>query len=221
MLRRVALGAVVLGLFLSISQPAIAQAPPKGTVMKLNGSVSSVTRDGIFVAGGGTQYAVFFDNRSKINVSGTAAPEFLTAGTYVQLDSDLDAKGVPTGEVTKLQIIENNAINAPGVYPEGGPDAKPGEAGKYFIRGVIKTNKAGTITVAAGTKPMTFKLGAALSVPVTISDWSLASPNDSISGDGESFPPVQGPNGMITPVWCERMEIKAAAPITKKKKGRK
>lgn len=224
MLRRVALGAVALGLFLSISQSAVAQQQqPQGTPMKItNGTISTVTPQGLIVAGGGTQYAVFFTAQSKINVAGTAAPEFLTAGKYVQLDADLDAKGQPTGEVTKLQIVENNSINSPGVFPEGGPDAKPGEAGKYFIRGTVRTNKSNMLTVAAGPKPMTFKLSPTLSVPVTIPDWGLAVSGDSISGDGRSLAPVPGPNGgMITPVWCERMEIKAVQPITAKKKGKR
>ena len=42
-----------------------------------NGTISTVTPQGLIVAGGGTQYAVFFTPQSKINVAGTAAPEVL------------------------------------------------------------------------------------------------------------------------------------------------
>jgi hypothetical protein len=57
---------------------------------------------------------------------------------------------------------------------------------------------------------------------VTIPNWDLAASGDAIEGDGRSLPPVAGPNGaMITPVWCERMEIKTVAPITGKKKGKR
>jgi len=226
MLCRVAFGVVALGLSVLFSQSASAQAPaapPGGTIMKLDGKVSQVVNgQGVLVNGNdGKQYAVFFTPASKLTVSGSASPEFLAPGSFIQLDTELDGKGQPMGEVSKLQIVAQSTINQPGIFSEAGPDAKPGAAGKYFIRGTVKTNKGDMLTVAAGGKQMTFKIAAGVSMPVTVDDWSLARANDSIQGDGKSYAQQGAPANQPTPVWCERMEIKAVLPIEKKKKGRK
>ncbi|MCE9607850.1 MAG: hypothetical protein K8U03_23435 [Planctomycetia bacterium] len=209
-------GVVALGLLLSVSQSSLAQAP-QGTIMKVDGKVAQVTSQGLMVNGNdGKSYGLMFDQKSKVSVLGSAAPEFLAPKMFVQLDTVLDDKGMPTKEIDKLQIVQQSEINAPGVFSTAGPDAKPGAAGDYFVRGSVKTYKDGVLTVMAGPKPMTFKVSAAVSIPVTISDWGLASVGDAVSGDGQSFP-VQG---TVTPVYGERIEIKAVMPISKKKKGR-
>jgi len=225
MLCRVAFGVVAFGLLISLSPSASAQqpaAPPGGVIMKLDGKVTQVVGQGLLVQGNdGKQYAVGFTPASKLTVSGTASPEFLGPGMFIQLDTELDDKGQPVGEVTKLQIVEQSKINEPGIFSEAGPDGKPGAAGKYFIRGLVKTNKTNMLGVQAGGRLMTFKVSAAAAMPVTVSDWTLASPGDSIQGDGKSYAQQGAPATAATPVWCERMEIKAVAPIVKKKKGRK
>lgn len=226
MLCRVAFGIVALGLSVLFSQSASAQqpaAPPGGTIMKIDGKVSQVVNgQGLLVNGNdGKTYAVFFTNASKYSVTGTASPEFLVPGSFIQLDTELDDKGQPVGEVKKLQIVQQDNINQPGIYSEAGPDGKPGAAGKYFVRGLVKTNKANMLTVNASGKQLTFKIAEGVSMPVTVADWTLASVNDAIAGDGKSYAQQGAPATAPIPVWCERMEIKAINPIEKKKKGRR
>lgn len=218
MLCRVAFGAVALGLVISFSQTAIGQPPPGGTAAKVNGKVAQVVPQGLMVKGSdGKEYAVMLDQKSQVSLLGTAGPDFLIAKTFVQLDAELDDKGVPTKEVDKIQIVEPSAINQPGVFSEAGPDAKPGAAGKYFIRGTVKSYKEATLILMAGPKPMTFKVSAAAAVPVTNGEWGLAMVGDAVTGDAMSYP-VQG---TVTPMYGSKIEIKAVLPITRKKKGKK
>lgn len=53
-----------------------------------------------------------------------------------------------------------------------------------------------------------------MSIPVSNSNWQLAQPGDSISGDAQAF---AQPNSPVTPALAERIEIKAVMPIQKKK----
>lgn len=226
MLCRVAFGVVAVGLLVSFTQSASAQqkGPPGGTVMKVNGKVKEVVAgQGLLVTGNaGETWAVFFDKDSRLSLEGTASPDFLAPGSFIQLDTELDAKGQPVGEVKKLQIVQQDNINQPGIFSEDGPDAKPGAGGKFFVRGTVKTNKGKTLTVVAGGKQLTFKIADGVSMPVTIGEWALAKPGDTITnGDGRSYAQQGAPAGSVVPVYCEAMIVKAISPIERKKKGRR
>lgn len=225
MLCRVAFGVVAVGLLFSFSQSASAQqkGPPGGTQAKVEGKVSQVLPgQGLLVQGNdGKQYAIGFDKDSLISIEGTASPDFLGPGSFIQLDTQLDGKRQPVGEVSKLQIVAQSAINQPGIFSEEGPDAKPGVGGKFFVRGTVKSNKANMLTVMAEGKPLTFKIAAGVSMPVTVDDWTLARPGDAVSGDAKTFAQQGAPANQPILTWCERLTVKATAPIEKKKKGRK
>ena len=192
-----------------------ASAQQKGASVLIKGKVSQVVPQGILVDGDDSKkYALGFGPKSKVTMAGTAGADYLSPGMFVQLEVDLDGSGKPTKEVSKLSIVEQSAINQPGVFSTAGPDAKPGAAGMYLVRGNVRANKGGTLTVAAGSKPMTVTLSGAVSIPVTTSNWQLAQPGDSISGDAQAF---AQPNSPVTPAMADRIEIKAVMPIQKKK----
>jgi hypothetical protein len=221
MIRRVAVIAAALGLSLVASQSLWAQQgrqqAPKTTPVKVDGTVEAISPQGILVAQkDGKKFGMAFPPNAKVTLSGNAAPEFLKTGQYVQFTVNLDEKKKPTGEASKIQIIEQSAISSPGVFSEKGPDGKPGEPGPYFIRGTVKSFRDGTLSVAAGGPLMTVTIPASAAIPVTIADWDLANPGDQISGDGQALPAATG--AAFTPVFAERIEIKSAAPITGKKK---
>jgi hypothetical protein len=215
MIRRVAVIAAALGLSLVGSQSLLAQ--PKGTSIKIDGTVEAVSAQGILVAGkDGKKYGVAFPPNAKVTLSGNAAPEFLKPGQYIQFSVNMDEKQKPTGEASKIQIVEQSPISLPGVMSERGPDGKKGEPGPFLVRGTIKTFKETTMSVAAGGPLVTVTISPSAVIPVTIADWDLASPGDTISGDGNALPAQAG----FTPVFAERIEIKSAVPITGKKKKR-
>jgi hypothetical protein len=218
MIRRVAVFAAALGLSLVGSQLVWAQGrqqAPKGSPIKVDGTVESVQAGGLVVNGkDGKKYGVGFPQTAKITMSGNASPDVLKSGMYVQFTVTLDDKKKPTSEATKIQIIEPSNISQPGVFSEKGPDGKPGEPGPFFVRGTVKSFRDGTLNISAGTTAIAVTVPSSASIPVTVSEWQLASPGDTITGDGSAFPAQQG----IIPVAGERIEIKAIAPITGKKK---
>jgi len=218
MICRLAVFAAALGLSLVSSQSLQAQgkkAPAKGTPIKVDGTVDSVMAGGIMVNGkDGKKYGVGFPPNAKVTMSGNASPDVLKAGMYVQFTVNLDDKKKPTGEATKIQIIEPSAISSPGVFSEKGPDGKPGEPGPYFVRGTVKSYRDGTLNVTADKTALAVIVPSSASIPVTVGEWQLANPGDTITGDGSAFAVQQG----VTPVIGERIEIKAVAPITGKKK---
>ena len=220
MLRRLVVLTLVFGSVIGLSNVAFAQKKPtgpQGTPIKIDGTVKEIVAQGIVVSGkDGKTYGVGFTPTSKVGLVGTAGVEFIKPNTFVQFDVELDDKGQPVGEVKKIQITSQSAINEPGIFSAKGPDGKPGEPGPYFVRGTVNTNKDGTLTVTAGGKRMTVKAAVGISVPVTISDWRLAKPNDTITGDGNSFGPQ--PGLAFIPVQGTLVEIKAVGPIEMGKK---
>ncbi|MBA4018095.1 MAG: hypothetical protein C0483_13060 [Pirellula sp.] len=187
----------------------------KGSAVSIKGKVAQVVPQGILVQGDDNKkYALGFTPKSKVTMSGTAGADYLAPGMFVQFEVDVDDSGKPTKEVGKLSITEQSAINVPGISSTAGPDAKPGAAGTYLVRGTVRANKAGTLTVAAGSKTMTVSMSGSMSIPVSNSNWQMAQPGDSISGDAQAF---AQPNSDVTPAMAERIEIKAVMPIQKKK----
>jgi hypothetical protein len=207
---RLALSVVVI--VVGSSASLFAQAP-----IKVDGVVEQVVSQGIVAKSkdGKTKYAIGFDPASKINVTGKAGPDILKVGTYIQMDVKMNSKMEPAEDVSKIQIIEKNAMNPPGIASALGPDGKMGEAGPYFVRGNVKTNKNNELSVTAGSKTVTVRLKPGMTMDVNLSDWRLANPGDAIVGDGKTV----GQPGAMTMVYGERIDIKSVMPIdpTKKK----
>ena len=209
MLRRTVLSSLVLLLVVGSSQAAWAQG-----FVKIDGTVDQeLPSQGITLTGkDGKKYAVGFGPTSKVALTGEGSADFLTTGSYVQMTVDMDGKGTATADVAKVQITVQGKDTAPGIIPAGGPDSKPGQPGKYFVRGTVKSNKDGTLTVAAAGKQVVVKLSPTVTVPVTIANWQMAKSGDAISGEGTN---MSQPGASLTLVRGDRIEIKAAMPITK------
>lgn len=221
MFRCSVVAACALALSLSFVGSASAQQKksgvPKGTALILKGKVAQVVPgQGILVeASDGKKIALGFHPTSKISMTGTAGADYLSPGMFVQMDVELDSMGKPAKEVAKLQITELSSINQPGIFSAAGPDGKPGAAGMYLVRGTVRANRGGQLTVAAGPKTMTVQLSGAVSVPVTTSDWRMAQPGDEVSGDAQAYNAPQG--APFTPAMAEAVTIKAAMPFQTKK----
>jgi len=218
MFRRALIASLMFAAVASVCSSAYAQkgkaSAAKGTSVTVDAKIDQVVPQGIIAtdAKAKKQYAIGFDQKSKVGLSGDAGVDFISNGMFVQFDVDLDAEGMPTSDAKKLLIVEQTNINVPGVFSSKGPDGKPGEPGPYFVRGTVRTNKDGMLTVVAGNKPMTVKVADDTKVPIKISDWTMAKPGDTIKGSGTAFPQ---PNAPLTPVLGVIMEITAAGPIAK------
>lgn len=223
MLRRFVVASAIGALVVGWSNVVVAQQQQgaQGTAIKIDGTVKQVVAQGILVTGkDGKTYGLGFTPTSKVGLNGTAGVEFIKPNMMVQFEVTMDEKEKPVGELKKIQIVTPSDINVPSFSHDKGPDAKEGEAGLYFVRGTVNTNKDGTLTVTTVTGKgksirLTVKVAAGVTVPVTIGDWKLAKEGDVITGDATSFGPQQGL--AFIPAQGDLIEIKAAAPIDFKK----
>jgi hypothetical protein len=220
MLRRVLIASSAFVLMASVSTFVFAQkgksSAPKGTAVTVDATIEQVVPQGIIANDkAGKKYAIGFDQKSKVGLSGDAGVDYIANGMFVQFDVDLDAEGKPTSDAKKLLIVEQTNINVPGVFSSKGPDGKPGEPGPYFVRGTVRGNKDGMLTIVAGNKPMTVKVADGTKVPVKVSDWTMAKAGDTIKGSGTAF---AQPGAPMTIVLGVQMEITSAGPIGKGKR---
>jgi hypothetical protein len=219
MFRRFVVVSLVSSFVACLTSESVAQQSknaPKGTAIKVDGTVEQVVPQGILVTGKDKkQYAVGFTPTSKVGLVGTAGIDYVKPGTFVQFEVNLDGKGVPTEEVKKVQITQQSATVTPAISPSKGPDYKEGEPDLFFVRGTVRTNKNNELTVVADKRSITVKVAEGITVPVTIADWTLAKKGDEIKGDGTAF---TQPNLPYTLVQGTQIEIKAAAPIDFSKK---
>jgi hypothetical protein len=219
MFRRFVVASSVFSFVACLTSVSVAQQgknAPKGTAIKVDGTVEQVVPQGILVTGKDKkQYAVGFTPTSKVGLIGTAGIDYVKPGTFVQFEVNLDGKGVPTEEVKKVQITQQSNTVTPAISPSKGPDYKEGEPDLFFVRGTVRTNKNGELTVVADKKSITVKVAEGVTIPVTIADWSMAKKGDVITGDGTAF---AQPNLPYTPVQGVLIEIKAAAPLEFKKR---
>jgi hypothetical protein len=215
MMRRMLLTVSVFALVVGSSGLVHAQAKPKGPLVKLDATITKVLpAQGILATGkDGKQYAIGFDQSSRVALSGNASTDFITPGTYVQMDVDMDGEGKPAKPVSKVAIVQQGKFSEPGVMSTKGPDAKPGEPGLYLVRGTVKTNKNEELTINAGSKQVVVKMALGATVPVNITTWQMAKEGDALAGDGVVVTAAAGNAPAL--VYGERIEIKAAMPITK------
>jgi hypothetical protein len=216
MLRRTVLSASVFALLLGSSSFALAQKPP-GKATKIEATIDQVLPgQGILATskdGKGTKYAIGFGPASKIGLSGNASVDFIEPGSFVQMDVEMDGEMKPMKDVMAVTVTTASKLNEPVIAAKKGPDQVAGEPGTYIVRGTVRTNKDGMLTVSVGAKQVTVKVALAATVPISIANWQMAKPNDVITGAGIVVTAAAG--GKPNMVYCDQMEIKAAMPITK------
>lgn len=221
MLRRTVLSASVFALLFGSSSLIFAQAPakPSGKTTKIEASIDKVVPgQGILATskdGKGTKYAIGFGPASKIGLTGNASVDFIEAGTFVQMDVEMDGEMKPMKDVTTITVTQASKFNEPTVSAKKGPDQVAGEPGTYIVRGTVRSNKDGQMTVSAGSKQVTVKIALAATVPVSIPNWQMAKQGDTINGAGIVVPAPPGAPAGMTYVYGDQMEIKTMMPITK------
>ena len=115
-------------------------AAPKGTPIKIDGTVTQIVPQGIVVNGkDGKKYGVGFTPTSKVGLVGTAGVDFLKPGTFVQFDVDLDdERQAGRAKSKKIQITSHSRDQRRRAsFRPRAPTRKPGEPGPYFVRGTV------------------------------------------------------------------------------------
>jgi hypothetical protein len=153
-------------------------------------------------------------NMSKVGVVGTAKPDFLKPGMLVSFTADVDKKGAVADPINELAIIAPSETNTPGMFPE---DRENPDAGRFFIRGTVRTVKEGKLTVSAGGKQVSGELPDDANIKVESSDLNLAQQGDEISVEGRLVSEYKSEGNNIVPgkVFGEKVDIKLSEPLSK------
>lgn len=142
-------------LLLALAMPGA--AAPRPEMVRLKGKITTTAKDEIRIAGKtDADIAVFVGRGSRVSVEGTAVPEYLTPGVNVQFVADVNNAGVipsPLSEITICTFTDTDqptfSLDDPTKPSHKGKDA----LNKYLVRGTIKQNKNGTLTVTVPGKP--------------------------------------------------------------------
>lgn len=179
------------------------------------------------------EFLVQMDQTTTVTLFGAIEESFLTSGTLVRFSVDLDDRGLPTGEVKALTVVEPSASVQPGVFRDGGPNDVATEKGKkrtslaglYVVVGQVKSCKKGNLQVQPpGAKPIKTKLAADAKLEIDVAAYWLAQPDDEIVVEGSLLQEGRLVKGKPRPgiVKAVKVELKPAQPLTNhsKKKGK-
>lgn len=187
----------------------------------------------------GTERVVHINKQTVIKTTGEATLEFLKNGLLVEFKAEIDAKGNASGKVEDLTILSPSKEHSPGVFSEGGAEAKPApKAGAKLslkstpaakeksaaapggiskVVGRIKSVKGGKLQVNAGNKTVQCELSDGAKISVDMSDVNFATKGDKIEVKGTAMPntPNQAQAQSITITLAEPLGMKKKADSTK------
>jgi hypothetical protein len=177
----------------------------EGTVERVVGGVIQVAVDK-----GQKEWVVGTDAHTKIQVSGTAEPDFLHPGLVVRFQADYDGHMVKD-KVGALTIITLKPTTALGVFAPG-TGAKPAASGKSEIVNRLIACHGSRLSVHGTSKPIAFDLAENPKITVATSDLTWVSAGDKIVVHGKTLPGKAGA--------CEATDLKItlAQPLCGKKK---
>lgn len=185
----------------------------KDNEVQIDGTVRQVSPQGIYVEGDDrTRYLVGMAEGSQVTLLGDVDASFLTPGTFVEFDVELDRAGNPTQEVKSLTFVDASSWNPAGLFQTSAPTSEGGKEGlvAYLVRGRVSTARTGQLVVQTGERIVSVKTSAELSLTCRLDGWNFASVGDSIRGNVEFMPQ---PNTGITHVVGRKLTIRAAKPL--------
>ena len=157
---------------------------------------------------------------------GSAEPDWLMPGMWVNFTTTFNAKGQPTAPVKLLTVFTPGAYRGrdvepykPGVKSLVNPGASISFSGEekvkpntdsvpFEVTGQLKSiNKAG-ITVLAGNVAIQVPLTEEVSISVDVMDLRPARVGDKVEANGRAVAPLKG--------IANRLEVKAANPLSSK-----
>jgi hypothetical protein len=207
-------------------QPVAREEP-----LNLSGTVVAAQAGMIQVASatGETWYLRTDPQRTKIQVTGTAEPEFLQPGLFVRFTGVLTKRGQCQDPVGELTICTPSKDSPVGVYPESGmgpaeeksakKPARPAAGASSVVVGQIRSVKLGKLVVAAGGTSVKADLADGAKIAVDSADVSLARKGDKIEATGVAFRRPQA--GQPGAALVQSVKITLAEPLAGTKKGKK
>jgi hypothetical protein len=175
---------------------------------------------------------------TKVHVTGSANPDYIRSGLYVEFTAEVSKEKTVSKKIEHLTVFSPTAEKGIGLSSQGGggadafsPAPDVGTKGKAHgtahkpspavqlpavctVRGVVKSCKAGTLTVSYGHGAVKAEIADNVEISVDVADLSAASKGDSITVKGRNVP------GRTGQVLAETVDIKATKPLSgSKKKG--
>jgi hypothetical protein len=189
--------------------------PAGGESLKDKGYVVGATPETLSVKVGADNWVLAVQpNATKVNITGTAEPDFLHSGLFVKFSGELDNKGTTLQkEIDQLEIINPPAKKgAAGAFDsaeeEAKPVAKPVDGTTYVFRTKVSTYKPGELTFSVGGKKVVAKTSASMTVAVNASDLSMVREGDSATFSAW-YTPQQKPNtANLQPGYAAAQDIK-------------
>ncbi len=159
------------------------------------GTVSAVRAGVLVVDAQGTTWQVKPDVGSKVEVIGTAGPDYLKPGLVVKFQAAFDPKGDRTkavAPINELEIITPHIGEMPGAAPAGATAiaaaqnaaAVPGTARWLSVIGRVRSVKSNELIVDAGNGVFKTELDPATAIKVRVSDTSIVRAGDQIEASG-------------------------------------
>ncbi len=188
------------------------------------GELEAVGAAGFAAVLDGQPWKVAFEPKKqlKIEVTGSATPEFLAPGMFVKFKGDFDKKGKATAEVKDLEIFTLNekeplgATKSGGAFETAAPQKGPPSnlPTTYEIAGRITGMKKGTMIVSCPNLTVHADVAPDATIKVNVADLSLASAGDKIEVKGWY---MKGKEGLG---YADEVTVQLTNPLSgPKKKG--
>lgn len=214
----------------SLAQNQFGQIKKEATPYDGKGNIVEVGPQGIQIkdSEGKTLY-VGFDLKTKITVTGTAEPGFLSPGLLVRFTATMTSKGQVEDKISELAVVEASDTNKVGAQPDLEPGKSLKEAEKegpvtWIVVAPIRSFKNNQLMVAAG-KAIKAEVAEDCKITVDVTNYTIAQEGDEIAVVGKLLQEAQTMGDVTIPgqVLAEKVDITLVKPLTApgKKKGAK
>ena len=218
---------------------------PKPEPFAAEGTIEAMSRQGFRILTTSNQHwAVFVDQKTVIQLTGTAVPEFLRPGLFVKFTAEFDKRGKATEAVKKLTIFTPEQPTDVGFWAEGaapetaapggnlkprGGFGAPADAAnalapsRFTVHGQIRGGRKGLLTVDSGRGTFQFKMDEepeiAVDMTVKFAACTVVKKGDKISITKGKMPPGMMAMGQQTGMArAEKMSIELSEPLGQPKK---
>jgi hypothetical protein len=197
--------------------PAAQPKPVQGVKGKLKGITENIMG---LESPTNTEILVQVNPGIKVTVEGTAEPDFIQPGLAVQFAADLNAQGriqTPLEEITICTINDTNVPTFGLDDPTKVSNKGPGAVNKYMVRGTVRLNRNGELTVQAPGKSVRGPLSPTAKVKVAVTDLTWAQPGDEVVVDGSEIEPGKIVAWTVKVTMAKPIEGEKKKPLTQRR----
>ena len=193
--------------------------PPE---VNAKGNIEAVTVGSIKMMTNANQpILVMVSSPTKIRVTGTANPDYIRKGVYVEFTAEVSKQKTVKEKVRRLKVFSPTQEKGIGLSSQGSGGQKatgttPNAGGNAIqlpavcvVRGQVKGCRAGNLTINVGHGSVKAELADDAKISVDVADLTAASKGDAISVKGR---------GRSDLVEAETVTIKASNPLSGGKK---